>query len=74
MILWRNIEFFTFYHFDPDPRFPPFLLYVWWKSGVTFVRKCFRDGKGNNLMLLLNGQNETAKGIWIFDLLSTVAI
>ena len=29
------------YHFDSDPRFPPFLLYVRWKSGVTFV--CFRD-------------------------------
>ena len=32
-----------FYHFDSDPRFPPFLLYVRWKSGVTFVRRCFRD-------------------------------
>ena len=31
------------YHFDSDPRFPPFLLYVRWKSGVTFVRRCFRD-------------------------------
>ena len=27
-----------FYHLDSDPRFPPFLLYVRWKSGVTFVR------------------------------------
>ena len=27
------------------PRFPPFLLYVRWKSGVTFVRRCFRDDK-----------------------------
>ena len=54
MILWRNIEifkFFTFYHFDPDPRFPPFLLYVRWKSGVSFVRRCFRDGKVTSLML-----------------------
>ena len=33
-----------FYHFDSDRRFPPFLLYVRWKSGVTFVRRCFRDG------------------------------
>ena len=33
----------TFYHFDSDPRFPPFLLCVRWKSGVTFVRRCFRD-------------------------------
>ena len=32
-----------FYPFDSDPRFPPFLLYVRWKSGVTFVRRCFRD-------------------------------
>ena len=40
MILWRNTEN---YHFDSDPRFPPFLLYVRWKSGVTFVRRCFRD-------------------------------
>ena len=32
-----------FYHFDSDPRCPPFLLYVRWKSGVTFVRRCFRD-------------------------------
>ena len=33
-----------FYHFDSDPGFPSFLLYVRWKSGVTFVRRCFRDG------------------------------
>ena len=25
------------------PRFPPFLLYVWCKLGVTFARRCFRD-------------------------------
>ena len=43
MNLWRNIEIVLFYHFDSDPRFPPFLLYVRWKSGVTFVRRCFRD-------------------------------
>ena len=40
MILWRNIEIF---HFESDPRFPPFLLHVRWKSGVTFVRRCFRN-------------------------------
>ena len=33
-----------FYHFDSDPRFHPILLYVRWKSWVTFVRRCFRDG------------------------------
>ena len=43
MILWRNIENNPFYHFDSNPRFPPFLLYVRWKSGVTFVRRSFRD-------------------------------
>ena len=47
MILWRIIENYPFYHFDSDPRFPPFLLYMYvrWKSGVTFVRRCFRDVK-----------------------------
>ena len=43
MIYGEISKFFTFYHFDSDPRFPPFLLYVRWKSGVTFVRRCFRD-------------------------------
>ena len=38
------MKIIIFYHFDSDPRFPPFLLYVRWKSGVTFVRRCFRDG------------------------------
>ena len=46
MILSRNIETFSiFYHFDSDPRFPPFLLYVRWKSRVSFVRRCFRDAQ-----------------------------
>ena len=41
MILGEILKFFTFYHFDSDPRFPPFLLYVRWKSGVSFVqRRC----------------------------------
>ena len=43
MILWRNIEKYHFYHFDSDPRFPQFLVYVRWKSRVNFVRRCFRD-------------------------------
>ena len=38
------MKIITFYHFDSDPRFPPFLLYVRWKSGVIFLRRCFRDG------------------------------
>ena len=33
----------TFYQFETNPRFPLFLLDVRWKSGVTFVRRCFRD-------------------------------
>ena len=40
MILWRNFHFSSF---DTNPRFPSFLLYVRWISGVTFVRRCFRD-------------------------------
>ena len=47
LILWRTIENYLFYHFDSDPRFPPFLLYVRCKSGVTFVRRCFRGVTGN---------------------------
>ena len=46
MILWRNIEIFHFFIIlipTPDSPLPPFLLYLRWKSGVTFVRRCFRD-------------------------------
>ena len=32
----------------PDPRFPLFLLYVRWKYGVTFVRRCFSDGRSSS--------------------------
>ena len=45
-----------FYHFDSDPRFAPFLLYVRWKSGVTFVRRCFRDENEGTLYLACNGR------------------
>ena len=37
------LKIIHFYYFDSDPRFPSFLLYVRWKSLVTFVRRCFRD-------------------------------
>ena len=40
MILWRNDHFLSF---NTNPRFPPFLLYVRCKLGVTFVWKCFSD-------------------------------
>ena len=43
MIYGEILKIIHFYHFNSNPRFPPFLLYVWWKSGVTFVRRCFRD-------------------------------
>ena len=47
MIFFREIlKIIHFYHFDSDPRFPPFLLYVRWKSGVTFVQRCLRDVEG----------------------------
>ena len=32
-----------FFIFNTNPRFPPFLLYVRCKSGVTLVRRSFRD-------------------------------
>ena len=37
------LKIITFYHIDSNPRFRQFLLYVRCKSGVTFVRICFRD-------------------------------
>ena len=40
---YRNFSLFN--QFDSDPRFPLFLLYVRWKSGVTFVRRRFRDDR-----------------------------
>ena len=33
-----------FFIFNTNPRFPPYLLYVRCKSGVTFIRRSFRDG------------------------------
>ena len=30
-----SIKSYVLDHFDPVPRFPPFLLYVRWKSGVN---------------------------------------
>ena len=40
----HNIQFYGdimkiihFYHFDSDPRFPPFLLYFRWKSWEMFL-------------------------------------
>ena len=43
IILWRILKIINFNHFDFDSRFPQFLLYVRWKSGANFVRRCFRD-------------------------------
>ena len=37
------MKIIIFYHFDSDPGFPPSFLNVRWKSGVIFVRRCFRD-------------------------------
>ena len=53
MILLRN---YHFYRFNTNPRFPPFLLYVKCKSGVTFVQRCFSD----------NRKNETQHSVRIF--------
>ena len=35
------------YHFDTNSRFPPILLYVRCKLGVTFVLRCTCDVKGS---------------------------
>ena len=32
-----------FFIFNTNPRFPPFLLYLRCKSGVTFIQRSFRD-------------------------------
>ena len=41
-----------FFIFNTDPRFPPFLLYVRCKSGVTFIQRSFRDGKPSGYFTL----------------------
>ena len=66
MILWRNYHFLSFY---TNPRFPPFLLYVMCKSGVTFVRRCFRDGKNehrNGFSRKTKAQSSLTVTIFIF--------
>ena len=59
MILWR---IFHFSLFNTNPRFPPFLLYVRWKSGVAFVRRCFRDENAVPMQKLCHGS------LWVFML------
>ena len=54
MIYGEILKILHFYHFDSDPRFPPFLLYVRWKSGDTFVRRCFRDVLSITITCLCN--------------------
>ena len=39
--------FYFFIILIPTPDFPSFLLYLRRKSGVTFVRRCFRDDGGH---------------------------
>ena len=68
----HNIRFYGeilkiihFYHFDSDPRFPRFLLlYVRWKSGITFVRRCFRDGKLDPLEPQFHMRRATRKSVF----------
>ena len=42
-----------FFIFNTNPRFPPHLLYVRCKSGVTFIRRSFRDGKAVHVSIAL---------------------
>ena len=44
------MKYITVYHFDINLSFPPFLLYFRCKSGVTFVRKCFRDAPNDSCL------------------------
>ena len=44
---YRHFSLFIILISTPD--FPPFLLYVRWNSGVTFVRRCFRDDNKGTL-------------------------
>ena len=55
MILWRNIENYQFFHFDSDPRFPPFLLYVGGNLGSLL---------NGDVYVMAFKHNET--GIWGF--------
>ena len=41
--------------FNTNPRFPPFLLYVRCKSGVTFIRRSFCGVKMEQIKLVLHG-------------------
>ena len=44
MFCQQNIERQAiFFIFNTNSRFPPFLLYLRCKSGVTFLRRSFRD-------------------------------
>ena len=61
---------FNFYHFDSDPRFPQFLLYVRWKSGVTFVRRCFRDAESAILFYFVNSLIPKDRAVKILLLLA----
>ena len=45
-----------FYHFDPDPRFSPFSLYVRWKSGSLFY------GDVSVMICLAEAHNRTEVG------------
>ena len=43
ILLWHSLSIPYNYFFNANSRFSPVLLYVGCKSGLTFVRRCFRD-------------------------------
>ena len=45
------MKLIIFCHFDINPRFPPYLLYVRCKFGETFVQRCFCDENALQLNL-----------------------
>ena len=68
MILFGEISILFLYHFHSDHRFPPFLLYVRWKSGVTFVRRCFRDDLVESIYKLSNKIRDFRVNLFFFFL------
>ena len=64
MILWRNIENYPFLSFlIPTPDFPHFYYMLGGKSGVAFVRKCFRDAHLQKLYRPKSADNSSPKMI-----------
>ena len=57
------MKFFTFYHFDPDPRFPHFYYMLGGNLGFYFVQRCLLDAlKPSYVEPLIFVQGEMVEG------------